>query len=127
MDEDLVHQLGMSPHKLGPLISLNPDIASQILVQLNQSRQFQEYLTALVNQKFMTHCFEVFNTIAVQIELPTDFIHLFISKQIRHTQTLDGGEKEKDKVRQARIVSVFILNMINTRELTISQIMFQEI
>jgi len=59
--------------------------------------------------------------------MPQDFIHLFIQKQIKYTTSLCDKEKEKDKSRQVRLVSVFILNQVNNQQLYMSVSLFEEI
>ena len=68
---------------MGQLIAYNPIIASTLLIRLSYTNQYQDYLAAVYNAKFMTNVLEVFNTINLQIDLPQEFILIFIKKQIK--------------------------------------------
>jgi hypothetical protein len=68
----------MTPQKLPNLVLHNPPIALDLLLCLTHTSQISKYYDALCGMKLCLNTLELFNNLITQVELPKDFIHLFM-------------------------------------------------
>ncbi|CAG9804659.1 unnamed protein product [Chironomus riparius] len=120
-DPDMIHKIGIKPSNISNIIEFNPSFAHNVLAILLKSTVSTDYLSAIIKTalNMSLNSLEVVNRLASSMELPTEFLHLYILNCIEACEKMTDERFQK---RSVRILCVFLQSLVRKKKIDINDI-----
>ena len=94
-------------------------MATEIFFRLSNHSGFEDYLTLFLDKNWSVNSLKVVNKLIQKIEFPAQFITGYLKHIIKNFET---ETKKEQKVRLAKLISFFILNLLDHEHINIDMI-----
>ena len=116
---NILKEIGFKPTNLFDLIEKNESLATEIFFRLSNHSGFEDYLTLFLDKNWSVNSLKVVNKLIQKIEFPAQFITGYLKHIIKNFET---ETKKEQKVRLAKLISFFILNLLDHEHINIDMI-----
>lgn len=118
-DPELVFHVGITPANFHELVQHNSSIAHKVLICIYFSKQIMAYFDALSAMQMTIHSLEIFSQLANEVELPKEYMQIFLKTCIR--QCNSSQETQLNKNRMVRLLSVFLYQLVKIKHINVEE------
>ena len=116
---NILKEIGFKPDNLFELIEKNESLATEIFFRLSNHNGFEDYLTLFLDKNWSVNSLKVVNKLIQKIEFPSQFITSYLRHIIKN---FENEPKKDQKLRLAKLISFFILNLLDHEHININMI-----
>ena len=113
---NILKEIGFKPDNLFELIEKNELLATEIFFRLSNQTGFEDYLSLFLEKNWSVNSLKVVNKLIQKIDFPSAFITSYLKHIIKN---FEDETKKDQKKRLAKLISFFILNLLDHEHITI--------